>query len=394
MVYRLLTRFKNRRDTSSILPTRPGRKPGGKLLKKPQERIIAQLIRKVYLSRQKPSIAALHRIISLECFRAQLPIPSYKTVRNRVVSLDPQEVMRKREGARAAVERFRPLKLAPSIMSPLELVQIDHTLVDVIVVDELERRPIGRPWLTLVIDVATRVVLGFYVSLRHPSASSVAMAISHAVLRKDDYLSSVDVNAEWPAFGLPLRLHLDNAKEFRSRALIRGCEQHGIRVSYRPPLTPHFGGHVERLIGTLMGEVHFLPGTTFRSIKQRGDYDSAKQATMTLADLEKWMAWQIAGVYHTRSHSALGCAPLNAWRQRIARLPKTPREPSDAQRFYLDFLPFEKRSVGRGGVRLFNIFFWHGALGRYIHDGKKHLVKYDPRDLSQIYLRRRHETEF
>ena len=109
MVYRLLARFKNRRDMSSILPTRPGRKPGGELLKKPHERIVEQLIRKVYLSRQKPSIAALHRIISLECFRSQLPIPSYKTVRNRVVSLDPQEVMRKRECARAAVERFRPL---------------------------------------------------------------------------------------------------------------------------------------------------------------------------------------------------------------------------------------------------------------------------------------------
>jgi hypothetical protein len=36
------------------------------------------------------------------------------------------------------------------------LVQIDHTLVDVIVVDEIERKPIGRPWLTLVVDVATR----------------------------------------------------------------------------------------------------------------------------------------------------------------------------------------------------------------------------------------------
>jgi putative transposase len=31
----------------------------------------------------------------------------------------------------------------------LEVVQIDHTLVDVVVVDELERLPLGRPWLTL-----------------------------------------------------------------------------------------------------------------------------------------------------------------------------------------------------------------------------------------------------
>ena len=47
----------------------------------------------------------------------------------------------------------------------LDVVQIDHTPVDVIVVDEAHRLPIGRPWLTLAIDVATRVVAGFYVSL-------------------------------------------------------------------------------------------------------------------------------------------------------------------------------------------------------------------------------------
>jgi transposase InsO family protein len=45
------------------------------------------------------------------------------------------------------------------------VVQIDHTSVDVIVVDERDRLPLGRPCLTLAIDVATRVVLGFSVSL-------------------------------------------------------------------------------------------------------------------------------------------------------------------------------------------------------------------------------------
>ena len=46
---------------------------------------------------------------------------------------------------------------------PLELMQIDHTLADVIVVDEIDREPIGRPWLTLAIDV------GYSNSARIPS---------------------------------------------------------------------------------------------------------------------------------------------------------------------------------------------------------------------------------
>lgn len=43
---------------------------------------------------------------------------------------------------------------------------------------------------------------------------------------------------------------------FRSEALRRGCEQYGIAIDYRPVRTPHYGGHIERLIGTMMGKVH------------------------------------------------------------------------------------------------------------------------------------------
>jgi putative transposase len=87
MVYRLLACFKRSPDTSSLLTTKPGRKTGGQLLKKAQEQIIADLIRKVYRSKQKPSVAALHRTIALECFKAKVPIPSYKAVQNGFAKL-------------------------------------------------------------------------------------------------------------------------------------------------------------------------------------------------------------------------------------------------------------------------------------------------------------------
>jgi putative transposase len=386
MVYRLLARFRVSEHATSLLPLKPGRKPGTKELDVDQERVVSRLIRQFYLSRQKPNVAALHRTIALECFQAQIPIPSYKAVRSRVRALDAQEVVRAREGAKAAAHQFRPVKAWVSASEPLELVQVDHTLVDVIVVDDWERKPIGRPWLSLAIDVATRYVLGFFLSLTTPSSAAVAQTISQAVLPKTAYLAALQVDAEWPACGLPRLLHVDNAKEFHARALRRGCEQHGIQIVYRPPLQPHFGGHVERLIGTLMGEVHLLPGATFSSVAERGSYDSAGQAAMTLAELEAWLAWQIAGVYHLRPHSALGCAPLTAWQKGIRRMRRPVREPSDPKRFYLDFLPFEQRSIGRAGLRLFNIFYWHGALGSYVHDGKKYIVRYDPRDLSRVHL--------
>ena len=94
--------------------------------------------------------------------------------------------------------------------------------------------------------------------------------------------------------GKPLRVGVDNGAEFHSQAFERGCAQHGIAIEWRPPGRPHFGGVVERVIGTLMGLVHGLPGTTFSNVGQRGSYDSDKAACLTLEEVEHWLAIAVA----------------------------------------------------------------------------------------------------
>ncbi|MGR5679646.1 Mu transposase C-terminal domain-containing protein, partial [Escherichia coli] len=69
---------------------------------------------------------------------------------------------------------------------------------------------------------------------------------------------------DWQMRVKPLMLYLDNAAEFNSEALRRGCEQHGILLDYRPLGQQHYGGIVERIIGTAIQMIHDeLPGTTF-----------------------------------------------------------------------------------------------------------------------------------
>jgi len=89
------------------------------------------------------------------------------------------------------------------------------------------------------------------------------------------------VDLPWPVCGLPQCLHLDNAKEFRSDALTRGAAQYDIELQYRPPVTPHRGGYIERLIGTVMGAHRLLPGATGHSVAERGP-DPEVTAAMTL----------------------------------------------------------------------------------------------------------------
>jgi serine/threonine protein kinase len=62
-------------------------------------------------------------------------------IRGRVKSVDLKEIVHHRVGPKAARDQFRPVSgkgLRPT--RPLELFQIDHTPVDVIVVDEIDRR--------------------------------------------------------------------------------------------------------------------------------------------------------------------------------------------------------------------------------------------------------------
>lgn len=385
-VFELVARYRRDPVTSSLVD-RPGGFPKGRHRISPElEHVIATEIEHFYLKRPKPRLAQLVRSIGFACHAQSLLPPSRKTIEARVAAIDRERLVAARDGRKAADDRFRPFKGSYQAEYPLQIVQMDHTPADIIIVDELFRKPLGRPALTLQIDIATRVIPGFYISLESPSATSVGMAIRHAALPKKDWLQDRDIGIDCPLHGLPQALHLDNAREFHSLALRRGCQQHGIELLYRPKRTPHYGGHIERLIGTTIGEVHLLPGTTFSNIKDKGDYDAEASSCMTLREFERWFTLQV-GVYHGLIHSELGIPPLTAWRERLPTCPAPPRMPADHDRFLLDFLPFEMRKVRREGIELFHIFYWHGALANLAANcDRKLAVKFNPLNLSVVYL--------
>jgi hypothetical protein len=143
---------------------------------------------------------------------------------------------------------------------------------------------------------------------------------------------------------------------------------------------------IERLIGTMMGAVHLLPGTTFSDSAQKGAYRSENSAVLTLNELERWLALQIVGVYHQSVHATLGRTPAAVWQEGLARRPRPVREPQDRERFFLDFLPGQRRLIRRDGVWLFHLRYWHDVLSPLAgRSPKPVLIKYDPRNLSQVY---------
>nr|WP_234896622.1 transposase family protein [Sinorhizobium medicae] len=106
----------------------------------------------------------------------------------------------------------------------MQVVQVDHTKADIFVVDEETRQPIGRPWLTLAMDVCSRMVTGFYLTMDAPSRLSTSLCLLHSVFDKSAWLREREITEAWPVAGLPETLHVDNGADFRSRAFKRGCQ--------------------------------------------------------------------------------------------------------------------------------------------------------------------------
>lgn len=399
-IYRWIDAYKRRERLTDLLPVKKSGGRGESRLTPETEAILKATIEDYYLSSQKRSAKKTFDEVRRRCRNVGAPFPHPNTVRFRITQLSEEVKVKRRVSAKAAREKFAPIKRHfPGADYPLAVVQIDHTELDIILVDDVHRLPVGRPWLTLAIDVFSRMVAGLYVSFDPPGALSIGLCIAHAILPKDKWLTLYDINALWPCWGVMKTIHTDNAKEFHGNMLQRACEEHGIELTFRPVATPHYGGHIERLLGTIVKEIHSLPGTTFSNPQERGAYDSEAKAAMTLFEFEKWLANFIVGVYHQRIHSSLQMSPVKKYEQGIFGSEDSPGVGIPARivnedRLRLDFMPYEERTIQGYGVVIDEIHYYSDVLRRFINAvdpdesrrKRQFIFKRDPRDISQIYF--------
>lgn len=385
-VYRLRVRFLRDPRTSSLVADAVGRKRDPHRLDPAVEAIVTEVVSQ-WLPKQRllaHPILDTHMEVRQRCHALGLKPPARNTVERRVESFRESELMflASRPGAAIAPGSF-------GADSALEVVQIDHTQSDVMVVDRFTRQSIGRPWLSLAIDLATRTVPGFFVGMERPSAATVALLVSRIVQPKQAWLEHLGLTLEWPVFGIPKSLHLDNAAEFRSRALRTGCAQYGIELDYRPVGRPHYGGHIERLNRTLMQRLKGLPGATGNSVKDRKGRKPEESARLTLQEYERWLALEIGQRYHHSEHRGLfGGTPLGAWQHASdAKLPRVlPPGPEAAMEMLINFMPLANRSIQADGLTIFYIRYWHPVFIVWHEQGRGVRVRYHPEDISRLFV--------
>ena len=380
----LRRRFLNDPVISALQSRLRGPKTGSRRLDPAANQIISEVICD-WLPRQRqlahPS-TDLFLEIGRRCASSDVACPSRQTTARRWKKQLEEDALK-----RAALPNAQ---LAPGnflVKRALEVVQVGHTQADVLVVDEVERKVLGRPWLSLALDVALRCVLGFYVAMERPSAATVGLLLTRAVLPKGPWLEMLEVDASWPMRGIPHVLHLDNAAEFKSKALRKGCREYGIELMYRPVGRPHFGGHIERLNRTLMERVRGLPGATGSSTKGRKARKSETTAALTLREFERWMVLEIAKRYHWSPHRGLlGATPGDSWRilEYGGEGRRPPQTPDAALQFLIRFLPVVSRTIQPDGLTLFRIRCWHPIFSAWKESRRTVTVRYHPEGHCQL----------
>ena len=325
------------------------------------------------------------------------PNPSEMAVRRWIkANIGFYEQTAAREGRKAADAKVRASLPGPENNIPLRLVEIDHTKLDIFLVEpkdakrrygqKAETKP-RRPWLTTAIDAATRMIVGFNVADEAPSWTSVMMTLRMAILPKD--ASDVEAKSPWPVVGVPEIVKLDNGREFHSTSLRAAAAHLGIELRYCRPGSPNLKGKIERFFGAVARDFcPPFPGQSFPNPQVRGDYRAELEARMTLEQARQLFKLWVVDVYHNRRHSGLlGKTPLQRWEELAAFGVRLPPKAEDLVALIGLVVP---RQIRRTGVQYLGLRYFSKAVDALrLAAGERSRpwsIKIDPEDLSCVYV--------
>ncbi|MDD1443470.1 Mu transposase C-terminal domain-containing protein, partial [Dolichospermum sp. ST_sed3] len=315
--------------------------------------------------------------------------------RNWVKKLNSYDLIQSRYGKEAAERIYRFIGHKEEPTRPLELCQTDHTILDLFVLDREKNTPMGRPTITVMMDVFSRCVCGFYLGFDPAGYLPVMYCLHHAISPKN-YVIKIypDIENLWNCYGVPEVLVVDNGPEFISKSLEDACYQMNTKLIFAPPREPQFKGVIERFFGTQNTSfLHSIPGATFSDKRSRKDqllkygYDPEKDAAIYLDDLTKLLHIFYLDYYHQKPHKGLNNRiPAKVWEEGVLKHPIAVPPSTNDLRALLGGI--EERKLTRLGIEWQGLIYNSHELNpmRVRILGQKVTLKYDPSDISAIFV--------
>lgn len=325
---------------TSLLPLTPS---GNATLR--QSNIVDEFIQKTLdrlLSVERPSIADGHRYLEELIYLhnkntgAKVDTPSYESIRRKYNAITPYDKKLAFEGKAKANQEFNKVGMILKTTRALECVEVDHTPLDLFVIDEVSSLPLGRPYLTVFKDRHTKSLTGYYIGFEPPSVVSVGYALKNSIIPKTWLKTEYpEIKKEWSAYGIPEQLVVDNGSEFWSGSFVNMCLELNIDIKQNPVRKPWLKPSVERFFGTLNRSLFTnTPGKSFSNIFEREDYDPQKYAVLTLAVLKEVLATWAVEIYQNSPNSRKTDIPELNWTNACKKFPPLKFEGTERQ---LDF---------------------------------------------------------
>jgi putative transposase len=384
-------------DIMALLPRNAMRGSRTKRLNKETIDFCLTIIHAKYLNTNRITVAELMEDIKTGIYyenkmRApskQHAVPSKSTITRLIEEIGAYEVYKGRYGKVKADLRFCVVKDQTPALHIHARWEIDHTPMDVIALDDIYGKPIGRPILTTIVDVKTRMIIAAYVSFEFTSAIRVMNTLKQAILPKHEILKQFPkIENDWPCYGLPDEVFSDRGAEFMGELFHSFCQAMNIGVAKGRKLHGNDKGTIERTAGVINYMVTSqMKGKTFQSIPLKTfGYNPQKDAVLSLHAIKEAVYRNVCDVYHQSFHSTLGKSPIEKWKEEVGNV--TLRLPSSIEYLEANIAIADTRKLTNHGIELHNLAYSSRDLEKLVHQiGYVEVgIRWNPDDLGHILV--------
>ncbi|MFT7776023.1 Mu transposase C-terminal domain-containing protein [Roseateles sp.] len=400
--WRWYRRYLRNQDERSLIPRHDLR---GRRGSRQSERVLElaqEAITEAYQLSPRTTMTVIETLLRRKVDQANLNplnpglicMPSRRTLYRLMASVEAYTSVALKDGQTAADRKFRILRGGVQTTRILERVEIDHTPLDLFLVDDRTGLPCGRPTLTMCLDHFSKMPLGYHLSFSAPSLAAVIGALRHAILPKET-MAGGNGRAEglatahsWPCYGVPQVVVVDNGLEFHSQALQSQMMDLGPELLFCPKYQPWYKGSIERFLGSISRRfLHVMPGTSLARWHERGDYDPLKHAVLTLGEFtqlfEKWLLDDYAQTVHRSTQQT----PWARWHEGLRVV--EPTLPRSRQALSQRIGDVTERSLRQDGLVIEGIRYSGPELGAMLRThgaGVRVRVVFDPEDMGEIQV--------
>jgi len=348
--------------------------------------LMMDLIKTDYESNVQQNMFVVHGKLRRACAEVDEKPPSYMTFVNYVNKRPKHEQDLKRMGRRAAYNSepfyYYLDKDTPRHGDrPFEICHIDHTLLDIELIDPITAQNFGRPWLTLLTDAFSRRILVAYLVYENPSYRASMMVLRECVRR----------------FGrLPQTIVTDRGPDLRSTYFECLAASFEITVKRRPKAKGRSGSVIENTFGVTNKEfVYNLLGNTQLShndVRQvTSSHNPRNLAVWSLGPLYERLCDWAYNRHDTQDHTTLKESPRSLYLRTTALTGnRDHRKIAYNEDFRVLTLPTTRRGTAKNilsrGVKINNTYYRHPVLDDRDLLEKQLPVKYEPYDYSVAWV--------